>query len=282
MPPEQFQNAARCDQRSDIYSFGVVLYQMVSRGRLPYASRMRITAMRKKSAAVIWREMHRLHAEARVSTLSSPVFPIIKRCLEKEPSKRYQSFRELREDLEPLLKKTAGETITADPAGHLEAWELYNKAYSLSSLGHLDDAVIHYDKVLEIEPENSDAWNNKGVCLRKLGKLEEALACYDRATTFNKDNASAWSNRGNCLYTLRRYEEALADLTKAIDRDERNEAAWLNRGMTEERLGRRTEAARSYTSFLALNPVQYGGHVQFARKRIAELGNQGNPTRRPS
>jgi serine/threonine protein kinase len=282
MPPEQFQNAAQCDQRSDIYSFGVVLYQMASHGRLPYAGRMRMTVMLKKSAAFIWREMHRLHAEARVSTLSSPVFPIIKRCLEKEPSKRYQSFRELREDLEPLLKKTAGETISAHPVDHLEAWELYNKAYSLSSLGNLDEAIAYYDKVLSIEPENSDAWNNRGVCLRKLGRLQEALTCYDRATTSNKDNASAWSNRGNCLYTLGRYEEALADLTRAIGRDERNESAWLNKGMAEERLGRRAEASQSYRSFLALNPVQYAAHVPFARKRIAEIGNQGHPTRRMS
>ncbi|HTO93156.1 MAG TPA: serine/threonine-protein kinase, partial [Bacteroidota bacterium] len=59
MPPEQFQNAARCDQRSDIYSFGVVLYQMASRGRFPYETKLKARDMHK-SAATVWREMHRL------------------------------------------------------------------------------------------------------------------------------------------------------------------------------------------------------------------------------
>lgn len=36
MPPEQFDNAAGCDERSDIYSFGIMLYQMAAGGRLPF------------------------------------------------------------------------------------------------------------------------------------------------------------------------------------------------------------------------------------------------------
>ncbi len=36
MPPEQFLNATRCDERSDIYSFGVVMYQLAAGGRLPF------------------------------------------------------------------------------------------------------------------------------------------------------------------------------------------------------------------------------------------------------
>ncbi len=270
MPPEQFQNAARCDQRSDIYSFGVVLYQMASHGRFPYETRLRAHDM-NKSAATVWREMHRLHTDAYVVHLASPLFPVIQRCLQKDPSSRYQTFRELRLDLEPLLKKQGGETIESSHRDNLEAWELYNKAYSLSSLGHLDEAVAYYDKVLALEPGNTDAWNNKGVCLRKLGKLDESLSCYDRATENDRRNASAWSNRGNCLYTLGRYAEALADLVKAVDIDPRNESALLNKGLVEERLGRPGDAALSYRAFIALNPVQYQAHVPFAKKRLAEL-----------
>jgi eukaryotic-like serine/threonine-protein kinase len=282
MPPEQFQNAASADHRSDIYSFGVVLYQMASRGRHPYTSRLTMTEIMKKSAGYIWQEMHRLHTNEAVVPLQSPLFSIIQRCLEKEPSKRYQSFRDLRQDLEPILKKTAGETIDAHPVQNLQAWELYNKAYSLSSLGHLDEAIGYYDRVLELEPQNVDAWNNKGVCLRKQGKLDDAMTCFTHATTFGRENASAWGNRGNCLYALGRNEEAIADLTKAISRDAKNEVAWLNRGMAEERLGRKADAARSYASFLALNPVQYSAHVPFAKKRIAELSGGGTNTGRGS
>jgi serine/threonine protein kinase len=270
MPPEQFQNAARCDERSDIYSFGVVLYQMASRGRLPYETTLRMKDV-KNDAAAIWREMHRLHTEAGIVPLSSPLFPVIQRCMRKEPSARYQTFSELRNDLDILLRKKAGVSVSPQDVQTLEAWELYNKAFSLSSLGHLEEAVAQYTKVLELQQDNTDALNNKGVCLRKLGRAEEALVCYDRAVEVDKRNASAWSNKGNCLYALGRFPEALTALTRAIAEDAKNESAWLNMGLVEERLGKPHDAAESYRRFLALHPVQYAAHVPFATKRLVEL-----------
>jgi serine/threonine protein kinase len=270
MPPEQFQNASRCDQRSDIYSFGVVMYQMFSKGRLPYQTHASIQNSRT-DAATLWKEMHRLHTEARVVTLSTPAFPVMVRCLQKDPSARYQSFAELRADLEPILKKVTGETVKPQQSTHLQAWELYNKAFSLSSLGQLDEAISTYDKVVAIEPENVDAWNNRGVCLRKQGKFEDALESYSRAVGIDRNNVAALSNRGNCLYSLGRHKEARVDLVRAIELDPKNESAWLNKAMVEEKLGQQAEAARSYTSFLALKPVQYAAHVPFAKKRLALL-----------
>jgi serine/threonine protein kinase len=270
MPPEQFQNAARCDERSDIYSFGVVLYQMSSHGKLPFDPMLRGRVFESDPARV-WREMHRMHTEAPVAPLPSPSFPIIQRCLQKEPSSRYQTFKDLRRDLGVLLKRETGETIVPQRTAELKAWELYNKAFSLGSLGHLQEAINHYDKVLKIEPGNADAWNNKGVCLRKLGRLQEALVCYDHAIRVQRYNASAWSNKGNILYTMGRYPEAIVNLNKAIDIDPLNESAWLNKAVVEDRLGLHGEAAASFQRFLDLKPVEYAAHIPHARTRLAAL-----------
>ena len=269
MPPEQFHHAAQCDERSDIYSFGVVLYQMAAHGRLPFSPTTRIKKW-GDDAPRIWREMHRLHTETPVTTIATPLFPVIKRCLEKEPSKRYQNFTELRTDLDELLRRQTGEVLTT-PHSELEAWELYNKAFSLSSLGHIEEAIRCYERVLELEPDNSDALNNMGVCYRKLGRLQDALDCYERAAKANRFDAAAWGNKGNCLYSMGRYTEAIVSLNKAIEIDQLNESAWLNRALVEERLGLKTEAATSLRTFLDLDPKQYSAHVEFARKKLAEL-----------
>ena len=38
-----------------------------------------------------------------------------------------------------------------------------------------------YKKVVEIDPQNANAWNNLGISLYAMGSIEEAVQAYDRA-----------------------------------------------------------------------------------------------------
>ena len=270
MPPEQFLNANRCDERSDIYSFGVVMYQLGAGGRLPFVP-PKITTGPRRTRPNVWRDMHKLHTEARVPTLASPLFPVIKRCLQKEQSARYQSFRDVRVDLEAILAEKSGEKVVLEAPKELQAWELYNKAFSLASLGEHMEAIKYYDRVLELQPANSDAWNNRGSCCKKLGKVQDALQCYENAIGAQPYNASAWSNKGNALSALGKYTEAIVSLNRAIEVDPVNESAWLNKALVEDRLGLVRESLSSFQKFIALGPVSYGEHLEYVNKRIAEL-----------
>ncbi len=262
MPPEQFQNAARCDERSDIYSLGIVMYQLAAKGRLPFV-------LKGRRSGDYWADMHKLHAEARVPHLPSPLFPIIERCMQKEPNMRYQTFSELRADLDVLLKNETGGVEKAGEAARLAAWELYNKAYSLSNLGHLEEALVWYDKALEADSRNADAWNNKGACLHRLGRFEEAIQCFNRALAYDKQNAAALRNLGSALGTLGRLPEALEALKKAASLEPSNASVWLNLGIIEERLGRKNDALASFKSYLSKNPN--GTRTDFAKQKIQEL-----------
>ena len=126
MPPEQFENAAGCDERSDIYSFGVVLYQMASGGKLPF-----LPDMSESSGANVFNDWYMLHCKASIPRLKSPLNPIIQKCLEKESKKRYQSFKELRAYIEVMLKQLTGEIVKPPQMEELAAWELFNKGISL-------------------------------------------------------------------------------------------------------------------------------------------------------
>ena len=47
--------------------------------------------------------------------------------------------------------------------------------------GKYDEAIVYYDKALEIKPNDVDALNNKGLALYNLERYEEAITYYEKA-----------------------------------------------------------------------------------------------------
>ena len=87
MSPEQVEGR-QIDARSDIFSFGVVLYEMVT-GRRPFAGDSRVSLM----AAIIGSDPP---APSTLQTAVSPaVDRLIARCLAKDPEDRWQDARDL-------------------------------------------------------------------------------------------------------------------------------------------------------------------------------------------
>ncbi|MEW6619494.1 MAG: serine/threonine-protein kinase [bacterium] len=239
MAPEQFEGVT--DKRSDVYSFGIVLYQMAGNGRLPFVG-----------SSI--KEYERLHRYGKIPLLPSPLFSIIKRCLEKEPDKRYQDFTSIREELENLLLKEIGERITPPEREELEAGELYNKGAALLNLGRLQEAVSCFDKALKINPRDAEVWYNKGFALGNLGRHQEAISCYDEALAINPRYAEAWGNKGNVLRRLGKHQEAISYFDEILKINPREALAWYNKGLALGNLGRHQEAIFCCDKALEINP----------------------------
>ncbi len=96
MSPEQAE-VKEVDQRSDIYSFGVILYEMVT-GRVPFEGETPLgIAMKHKG------EMPKDPRELNTQ-IPTDLSKMILRCMEKDKGKRYQSAGEVRSELSNIEK----------------------------------------------------------------------------------------------------------------------------------------------------------------------------------
>ena len=101
MSPEQLQGDP-IDHRSDIFSLGVVLYELVS-GRRPFAGDSTI-----ELASSILRDTPRPLTELRAD-VPRHLGRIIGHCLEKDPEARFQSAKDVRNELRSLREEWKAE-----------------------------------------------------------------------------------------------------------------------------------------------------------------------------
>lgn len=100
--------------------------------------------------------------------------------------------------------------------------ELYIKANASREQGHSQKEIKILNEILELDPTDSIAWNNKAAAWNKLGKYRDAEICAEKAIKLDKTNnacdeekAKPWRHCGDAAAGLERYSEALGCYNKA-------------------------------------------------------------------
>ncbi len=99
MSPEQAESK-KVDGRSDIFSFGSVLYEMIT-GRRAFSGETKLATL----AAILNKEPPPI--EPVNNRLGSEIDRVLARCLKKDPKRRWQTMADLKIELEELLEDSA-------------------------------------------------------------------------------------------------------------------------------------------------------------------------------
>ena len=63
-------------------------------------------------------------------------------------------------------------------------------------LGQYLAAISDYDKAIQLEPDDAEAYYNRGHCEGRVGTILAAISDYDKAIQLEPDLAEAYNNRG--------------------------------------------------------------------------------------
>lgn len=177
MAPELLEEHGFVGTWSDIYAFGVMLYEFFT-GKLPFDS------MRDESLIRMHRSVPAPDPRAAKRGLSDEAAHVVLRCLAKHPAERYQHFAEVEDDLQGLR-------IQLFSTPYTKVWPEQNTA-------------------------ERDRWLERGQTHMDMGEYSEALGCFRRAVALDSNRAESWLCQGRARLKLWQYNEALQDALEGL------------------------------------------------------------------
>jgi tetratricopeptide (TPR) repeat protein len=264
--PEQWVSPSAVDVRTDVYAFGITLYQMITK-RLPF-----VIDPQAKSPAQIADSYEALHRTAPVPAFECAVDglkDVVMTCLAKAAAARYPDFSAIRAALTPIYEAIAGTAIwrpATPPEIDASIWS--ERGASLSKLGYHNEAVSACRQAIAMNGGSTAAWNNLGVALinwgaqeKNFGYPDEALRLYreavdacETAIALNPRLAEPSSNLGLALGNLGLSDQALANYDRALDLGGKHVGTLGNKVNLLLQLGRSGEAQVSAEQAVRADP----------------------------
>ena len=108
------------------------------------------------------------------------------------------------------------ESIAKANAGNVNAWIALGNAQMDAQ--RFAEAIISYQRALDIDPKNVDVRVDMGTCYRGVGQPEKAVAEYKKASTYDPRHAMAHMNSGVVYaYDLNKKAEAVKSFEKYLE-----------------------------------------------------------------
>lgn len=149
----------------------------------------------------------------------------------------------------------------------------FKRALTRYDLGDKQGAIADYTHILQVNPSNDVASNNRGLAHYDLGNQREAIADFDLAIQHNPQNILAFCNRGYLRAELGDRLGAIEDYTFAIQINPDYAPAYFYRGLSRTRMRNKIGAIEDYSEVIRLNSEDAAAYF-YRGLALIKLGQQ--------
>lgn len=132
--------------------------------------------------------------------------------------------------------------------------KLYTTGKDFVASGNYKDAIAQFTKLIEENPEYTEAYIARAEAYEKSGNKKDAADDYKRATAFEEKDEAIFYNAGRLYFDLEQYEEAIPMLTRVIALDKKNIQAYKLKMDSYIALEQYDKALKESNSLIELEP----------------------------
>jgi len=136
----------------------------------------------------------------------------------------------------------------------------------LTARGH-SAAKEYLTTAIKLQPRSKEAYFARAYYYQQKGKLQDALLDYKRVIELDEKNADAYYNVGMINFDAGKYKEALHAFTICIQMNQDMTDAYYMRGLTHEKLGNKQDAVLNYQVI-----IKSGVDYPDAQRALIRLG----------
>lgn len=259
MAPERFTKKHPVDIRSDIYSFGLMLYRLTV-GAMPFSYR---DGKDLKSIILAHAKKPPRDPLSIRPDLPKPILEVIMKCLDKDPANRHSSFEETAQAMESVLGELKSAKMVKRPDNlGLQTDSLNNQAVSLMDLGRVDEAVKLFEDSQSANPDHLESvYNLHSIRWKRSEATDMDLVSVLNSLKIEVRETSAFSHLMG-LVSLQRGDRnyGLEQLTKAYENAAEYRAWWMEQGKDPENFIRKLGYAPIYLK------GKLAGHIKAVRQ----------------
>jgi tetratricopeptide (TPR) repeat protein len=156
------------------------------------------------------------------------------------------------------------ELIELDP-DNAEAYK--NRGVAHMKLGQYDPAILDFEKTRQMTPDLKGVHSNLGVAWYYKGEYQKAIAHYDMEIALSPDSHYVYFNRAISWAELKEYDKSLDDITKTLALVPDYYPAYCLKGDLYLELADMESARAAYENAVKLDPEK-----AYARNQLEKIG----------